>query len=103
MQGYGLFGHFQAQPGKRDALAAILQEAAALLGRDPACWHYVVGLSDDPDRVWVWELWRDEAAHDASLGPADVRALIQQAMPLIAVMGEQTHLTVLGGQGVPQA
>ncbi len=97
---YGLFGNFQAQEGQRDALAAILHQAAALLGRDPGCLHYVVGVSADPNTVWVWEVWRDQAAHDASLAPADVRALIQQARPLIASMGEQTHLTILGGKGL---
>lgn len=98
---YGLIGTFTAQPGRRDDLVDILLEAARLLGRDPGCLHYVVSTADEPDTVWVTEVWTDRAAHDASLEPEDVRELIQQAMPLIAGMGEQTHLLVHGGKGLP--
>ncbi len=97
---YGLLGTFLAQPGRRDDLVEILLEAAAALGRDDGCLHYVISTTEDPDTVWVTEVWTDRAAHDASLEPEDVKALIQRAMPLIAGMGEQTHLTVHGGKGL---
>ncbi len=99
---YGLFGGFTAVPGRRDELVGHLLQAAALLGRDPGCLHYVVSTSDDPDAVWVSEVWTDRAAHDASLDPPDVKALIGQARPLIAGMAEQRHLTVHGGKGLPR-
>jgi quinol monooxygenase YgiN len=50
--------------------------------------------------VWVSEVWTDEAAHDASLEPADIQALIQEARPLIANMSDRTTLTVHGGNGL---
>lgn len=96
---YGLFGKFSAQPGKRDELAGYLLEAAELLERDANCIHYIVSTSEEPDAVWVWELWADRAAHDASLEPADVRVLIQQARPLIADMSDRVELSVHGGKG----
>lgn len=99
---YGLFGKFSAQPGKRDELVQYLLQAAALLDRDPGCLHYVVSTSDDPDAVWVSEVWRDKGAHGRSLEPEDVRALIAQARPLIAAMSDRTELTVHGGKGVPE-
>jgi quinol monooxygenase YgiN len=98
---YGLFGKFSAQPGRRDDLVGYLLQAAKLIERNPDCLHYIVGTSDEPEAVWVSEVWTDEAAHDASLEPEDIRALIQEARPLIAGMSEQQQLTVHGGKGLP--
>jgi quinol monooxygenase YgiN len=99
---YGLFGGFTAQPGRRDELVTILQQAADALDRDPGCLHYVVGTSAEPEAIWVWEAWTDKAAHDASLEPPEVRELITTAMPLIAGMSGQTELEVVGGKGLPE-
>ena len=98
---YGLFGKFSAVPGKRDELVDHLLRAAALLERNDDCLYYLVGTSDEPDAVWVIEGWTDRAAHDASLEPEDVRALVQKARPLIAGMSDQTQLCVHGGKGLP--
>lgn len=80
----------RAQPGKRDNLL----QAAKLLERDPGCIHYIGSTSDEPEAVWVSEVWTDEATHDASLRPRISRALIQEAWPLIADMSGQTRLNV---------
>lgn len=98
---YGLFGKFTAQPGQRDELVALLLRAAELLEADPGCLHYAVGTSDEPDAVWVSEVWTDQAAHDASLEPEEIRSLVQQARPLIAGMSDRTELVVHGGKGLP--
>ncbi len=97
---YGLFGRFSAQAGKRDELVQHLLEAAALLEGNPGCIHYVVSTSDEPDAVWVCEVWRDKEAHDRSLEPEEIRALIQRARPLIAGMSDRTELVVHGGKGL---
>lgn len=99
---YGLVGAFTAQPGKRDELLALLLRAAALLEADLGCLQYLVSTSDDPDAVWVSEVWVDQAAHDGSLEPEEVRAVVQQARPLIAGMSHRTELLVHGGKGLPQ-
>ena len=98
---YGLFGKFSAQSGRRDDLVGYLLQAARLLERNPDCLHYIVSTSDEPGAVWVSEVWPDEAAHDASLEPEVIQALIQEARPLIAGMSEQRQLTVHGGKGLP--
>lgn len=46
------------------------------------------------------ETWNTKEAHDASLEPEEIKALVRQAMPLIASMSEQTELQVLGGKGI---
>lgn len=97
---YGLFGKFTAVNGKRDQLADILLEAADLLQTNADCIQYIVSTSDDTDSVWVSEAWTSKTAHDASLAPADIKALIQKAMPLIADMSDQTGLRILGGKGI---
>lgn len=97
---YGLVGKFTAQPGKRDELASILLRAAELLERNEDCIHYLVSTTDEANAIWVTETWTNKAAHDASLEPADVRALITQAMPLIASMSDQLELDVIGGKGL---
>ncbi len=98
---YGLFGFVLAQEDKRDQLLGYLLRAAELLEQDPGCIHYVVGTSDHPDAVWISEVWTDREAHEHSLASEEVTALVQEARPLIAGMGEQTELTIHGGKGLP--
>jgi quinol monooxygenase YgiN len=97
---YGLIGKFSAVPDRRDDLVDHLLRAAALLERNPGCLHYVVSTADEPEAVWVCEVWTDQAAHDASLEPDDIRALIGQARPFIAGMSDQVRLDVRGGKGL---
>jgi quinol monooxygenase YgiN len=98
---YGLFGTLTAATGRRDALVGHLLQAAELLEQNGSCLQYIVGTSTEPDTVAVFEIWTDQVAHDASLQDEDIRALIQQARPLIAGMSEQNQLTVRGGKGIP--
>lgn len=103
MSRYGLFGKFIAQAGQRDALAALLLEAAALLRDAPGCEQYIVSVSEgEPEAVWVSEVWTSREAHDASLAREDVRALIGRGRPLIAGMGERFEVVPLGGHGLAE-
>jgi quinol monooxygenase YgiN len=76
-------------------------QTAKLLECNSGCLHYIVRTSDEPEAVWVCEVWTDVAAHDASLEPEDIQALIQEARPLIAGMSDQRQLTLQGGKGLP--
>jgi quinol monooxygenase YgiN len=97
---FGLQGRIVAQPGQADALAALLVESAALLGDDDGCLLYVVSRSDEPDSIWVTEVWADRAAHDASLEDDRVRAIIARARPLVASFADRVELRPLGGKGL---
>src|SRR2546423_13120253 len=100
MSRFGLYGKIIVQAGQRDALVALLLEAAALLWDDPDCELYVVNVSPtEPDVMWVTEVWSSQEAHAASLARDDVRALIQRGMPLIAG-GERTEVVPVGGKGL---
>ena len=80
---YAMIGKLVAQKDRRADLVDILKQAANLVGEIPQCHLYVVNedLSNET-HVWVYELWDDIEAHDASLGDDQVRALITNARPL---------------------
>jgi quinol monooxygenase YgiN len=97
---YGVVGKFSTHPGKRDQLVGHLLEAAKLLERNPQCIYYVVGITGEPEEVWVWEAWTDKSSHGASLEAEDVRRLIQDARPLVAAISHHTELAIKGGKGM---
>ncbi len=98
---YGLFGKLTAQPGQRDALIDQLLQAAKLMPEIEGCSLYVINSApDDPDAIWVYEAWRSQADHDASLDHETVKAVIAAARPLIAGGGERFVLTPVGGKGL---
>jgi quinol monooxygenase YgiN len=97
---FGLVGKLVAKPGERDRLADVLLRAAQAVAEAQGCRLYVVGVSDDPDAVWVVEVWDDREAHQASLRLESVRALIGEGVPLIAEMAEPVDIRLLGGHGV---
>ncbi|MFC8681243.1 putative quinol monooxygenase [Microbacterium ureisolvens] len=71
-------------PGKRDALVAHLTRRSDLL-LENGCLMYEVGTNDEePDTVFVIELWESAAAHQASLALPEVRASIDEARPLLS-------------------
>ncbi len=101
---YGLFGKMRSHPGRRDALIAHLLHAADLLRDLDGCYLYIVSSAlDDLDGVWVTEMWRSQADHQASLTHQAFRDLIAVARPLIAEMPERFEFTPLGGKGLPTA
>ncbi len=98
MARFGLHGSIVAQPGQRDALVEHMLEASRLMDDAPGCELYLVSTAetDDDDAVWITEVWRTEADHDASLSLPGVPELIGRARPLIAGMGDSQRFRVLG-------
>lgn len=95
---YGLIGSFNAQPGKRDELVALMTGS---VGEMPGCRSYVVGIdAKDPDKLWVTEVWDSADAHKASLQIPAVAETINKAMPLIASFGEHIEFEPVGGHGI---
>jgi len=96
---YGLIGKMLTTPGQRDALAAILLEGT---GEMPGCLSYVVAADpEDPDGLWVTEVWDSRESHRASLSLPAVQAAIARGRPLIAGFGERRETVPLGGYGLP--
>lgn len=89
-------GTLGVRPGKRDEVVAILTRRNPQLD-EAGCLLYEVGISDDePDTVFVAELWTSAEAHRASLQLDSVRSAIQQAMPLLSGQMGGNQFTVAG-------
>jgi quinol monooxygenase YgiN len=77
-------GTLGAVPGRRDELAAILTRPTPEL-REAGCLVYEVGVSaDQPNTVFVVELWTSADAHRSSLEIPAVVASITEARPLLS-------------------
>jgi quinol monooxygenase YgiN len=101
MSRFGLCGIMRAHPGQRDALLDELLQAADLVADLPGCEVWIVNtMPDDPDAIWVTEVWRSEADHAASLANDAVKAVIARARPLIAGFGERFTLEPVAGKGL---
>jgi quinol monooxygenase YgiN len=97
---YGLIGSCKAAEGRRAELVRLLLAEA---GRLPGCLSYVVAEDPADDvTVWITEVWTDAAAHKASLQLPAVKAVIAQAMPLIAAFGEHRETRPVGGHGIAE-
>lgn len=98
---YAMTGKLSAQPNMRGQLAEILLRASKMLGEMQGCRAYIV-LEDVQDEsvLWVFEMWDDKESHDASLRDENVRALISEAMPLLAGAPSGSELRVFGGHGL---
>lgn len=98
---HGLIGKLRAQPGQRDALAAILLDASQ--SGMPGCLSYIVARAcDEPDALWITEIWTSAAAHQASLDLPVVQAAILQARPLIAGFDSHIITEPLAGFGLQE-
>jgi quinol monooxygenase YgiN len=100
MARFGMVGNLVAHPGRRGELVDLLMAATRELQGADGCELYVVGQDrHDFDRIWVFEAWRDEAAHRASLDLPAVRGVIERGLPLIAER-DGANLEPVGGVGL---
>jgi len=101
MEKYSLFGKFTVQAGERDTMVDILLEAAESMAVLEDCEIYLVNTSEnEPDSVYVYEVWSNEKAHQASLSLEVTQKLIQRAKPIITGMERISTLQTNGGKGV---
>ena len=101
MRRFGLLGSFRAHPEQGEALAELLLQAADALASNPDCEMYLISqAAEDPELLWVSEVWVSRDAHAASLEDERVRGLVAQARPLIADHGQRYELKPLGGKGL---
>ncbi|MFC3211828.1 putative quinol monooxygenase [Planomicrobium okeanokoites] len=101
MNKFGLYGKFIVEDGKRDTLVSILLEAAESMDKLPECEIYLVSIAEDESNaVYVYEVWADENAHQASLSLETTQTLIRRAKPIITGMERINTLTTRGGKGI---
>ncbi|MED1205327.1 putative quinol monooxygenase [Heyndrickxia acidicola] len=100
MRKFGMMVRFIVKEGKRDTFLHILLGAARSMEELKECEMYMVSSSnDDPDSVFVYEIWSDEKAHQASLELESTQELIKQAQPLLSGVERAGTFTPEGGKG----
>lgn len=93
------YGKSVARPGRGDELAQHLLAAAAELESDPGCELYLINRErDDPDTIWVTELWRSQDDLDASVEQLKGSPEVAAVMELVD-RWEMIELDLLGGKG----
>lgn len=101
MDKFSVYGNLVATPGHGEELLTYLLEAAEGMKAIDNCDCYIVGTNpDQPEAVYVFEVWENEAAHKASLQLPVFRELIDKAKPIIAGMNDYPNLVIKGGKGV---
>lgn len=94
---YGYLATMRTKAGHRDDVVQILLSGVAGL-RAAGCRFYVVGVSpDDPELIWVNEVWESKEHHDASLRLPETKAAIARAMPMLTGEFTGQELTIAGG------
>ncbi len=93
-----MFGKLTAHPGKREELAKMMLEADTLNDMEGCIYYILHEAEDEPDVLWITELWESQEAHAASLKNEKVRELIGRCRHLIAEAGG-VKVRPIGGKG----
>jgi quinol monooxygenase YgiN len=100
----GRYVRMVAHTGEGAALADALLHIADNMRRARGCQMYLVNMSaDEPDIVWVTELWSDIMSSDLALGGELGQDGIENVVAHLAAPPELIPLRPLGGAGYPPA
>jgi quinol monooxygenase YgiN len=81
---FGVCGRMTTQPGRRDEGVDLIREGARAGGNASGLIAYsVIATLEEPDTIWVTELWTDKAAHDTTTHSEPVRTVTQQIGALL--------------------
>ncbi|MFJ9371642.1 putative quinol monooxygenase [Nocardia sp. NPDC101769] len=82
---FSVYARVSAQPNQRDAVIELIKEAVRAGGDSSGLVAYSINAPiDDPDSVWVTQLWVSKDAHDATTRSEPVRAVSLQMVSLLA-------------------
>lgn len=72
-----------------------------LIGEMPGCLSYIVATApDDPNAIWITEVWDSKASHASSLSLPSVKAAIAKGRPMIAGFGDSVVTMPVGRHGL---
>lgn len=99
---YLLHGKLSAKAGHQNDLAIILLDASKLVSTAKGCKLYLIGIDqNDPNAVFVTEIWDTKEDHDNSLKVEGIKELIMKAMPILDEQPKKgQELEILGGSGI---
>lgn len=96
---YVLITKIKTKPNKRQEVIDIMLKAGELSRNNSACKFYILGSAkDDPDTIWVQDIWTSESEHQAFLQSAEMGTFIQQAMPYFDGMPELIPINPVVGK-----
>jgi quinol monooxygenase YgiN len=82
---FSVYGRMTARLGRRDELIALLHDGLRAGGDDSGLLAYSINTAfDDPDTVWLTQLWIDKQAHDATTRSEPVAAVSRRLPQLLA-------------------
>lgn len=97
----GVLIRFHARQGEGDRLTDHLVEAAGLAGEEPGTTHWIVHrVPDEPDSVWVYEIYADAAAREAHESSAAYHAARDHTRSLLAGPPDVFPVSPIGGKGL---
>ncbi|GAB2872512.1 hypothetical protein GCM10027176_87580 [Actinoallomurus bryophytorum] len=89
---FSVYGRMTAVSGRRDELVALLQEGFRAGGDDSGLLTYSINTApEDPDTIWMTQLWIDKAAHDATTRSEAVATVTRRLPPLLAKQPEGSY------------
>lgn len=91
-----IIGQLMSSPSKREELIGYLAQGSQAMPGNLA--YQIWRDKEDENSVWITEVWRDEAAHKASLALPQVQEAIRKARPIIAGFGVRAELEPAGGK-----
>jgi quinol monooxygenase YgiN len=89
---FSVYGRMTALPGRRDELITLLLEGFRAGGEDSGLLSYIINTAfDEPDTVWLTQLWTDKDAHDTVTRSEPVAAVTRRLSPLLATQPEGAY------------
>ncbi len=100
MSQVAIIAKIPAQPGRRDELVAVLQQALANAENEEGTLTYILHEdANDSDLVWFYEVYADQAAFEAHGRSEGMKAIGLAAREFAAGRPELTTLKPIGGKG----
>lgn len=101
---HALINRLTAKSGQRDDVIEILLDSGRSFDENDDCLLYLVSeAADDPDLIYVVDLWTDEEAHTEALQAPAIRDRVGEAMAMLEGMPEQIGVRVRGGKGLDES
>jgi quinol monooxygenase YgiN len=106
---FSVYGRMTALPGRRDEVIALLHEGFRAGGDGSGLLTYSINAAfEDPDTIWLTQLWTDKEAHDATTRSEPVATVSQRLHPLLAQppegsYGHAVYVTWPNGRGTEPA
>jgi heme-degrading monooxygenase HmoA len=80
---FSVYGRMTARPGQREVLIERFRDVLRI-GIPGLEWCSINTVLDDPDTIWVTQIWTGKAAHDTGTRSDIVVSATDRAMSLVA-------------------